>query len=235
MKIRDALIDELLAGQDPTTAMNHGGLLGTLKKALLNRMMAAEFGRHLAEEQAEAPDGAARNHRNGSTRKRVLTGETTVAVTIPRHREVRFDPVPIGKHRRPLPGFDDKIVSLYACGMSTREIQGHPEEIYGAEVSRQPIDTVADGVTAEIAEWQNRPLEAVYPVVFFDALRVKVRDEGTVRNKAVYLVLGVRADGRKEPLGLWVEQTEGAKFWLRIMNELRTRGVNDIPIAVVAG
>ena len=235
MKIRDALIDELLSGQDPSTVMHHDGLLGALKKALLNRMMAAEFEHHLAQEQAEAPDGAPRNHRNGSTRKHVLTGETKVEVTIPRDREARFDPVLISKYQRRLPGFDDKIISLYARGMSTREIQGHLEEIYGAEVSPQLISTVTDGVTAEIADWQNRPLEAMYPVVFFDALRVKVRDEGTVRNKAVYLALGVRADGHKEPLGLWVEQTEGAKFWLRIMNELRTRGVNDILIAVVDG
>jgi putative transposase len=235
MKIRDALIDELLAGQDPASVMNQDGLLGALKKALLNRMMAAEFDHHLAQERAEAPEGVSRNHRNGSSRKRVLTGETEVEVTIPRDREARFDPVLIGKYQRRLPGFDDKVISLYARGMSTREIQGHLEEIYGAEVSPQLISTVTDGVVAEIAEWQNRPLEPMYPVVFFDALRVKVRDEGTVKNKAVYLALGVRADGHKEPLGLWVEQTEGAKFWLRIMNELRTRGVNDILIAVVDG
>lgn len=235
MKIRDALIDELLAGQDPSTVMKQDGLLGALKKALLNRMMAAEFDHHLAQEQAETPAGAGRNHRNGSTRKRVLTGETKVEVTIPRDREARFDPVLIGKCQRRLPGFDDKVILLYARGMSTREIQDHLAEIYRAEVSPQLISTVTDGVTAEIAEWQNRPLEPVYPVVFFDALRVKVRDEGTVRNKAIYLALGVRADGHKEPLGLWVEQTEGAKFWLRIMNELRTRGVTDILIAVVDG
>jgi putative transposase len=235
MKIRDALIDELLAGQDPSTVMNQDGLLGVLKKALLNRMMAAEFDNHLAREQAEAREGAARNHRNGSTRKRVLTGETKVEVTIPRDRESRFDPVLIGKYQRRLPGFDDKVISLYARGMSTREIQGHLEEIYGAEVSPQLISTVTDGVIAEVTEWQARPLEPMYPVVFFDALRVKVRDEGSVKNKAVYLALGVRPDGHKEPLGLWVEQTEGAKFWLRIMNELRNRGVNDILIAVVDG
>ena len=235
MKIRDALIDELLAGQDPMTVMNQDGLLGALKKALLNRMMAAEFDHHLAQEQAETPAGARRNHRNGSTRKRVLTGDHKVEITIPRDREARFDPVLIGKYQRRLPGFDDKVISLYARGMSTREIQDHLEEIYGAEVSPQLISTVTDGVVAEIADWQNRPLEPVYPVVFFDALRVKVRDEGTVRNKAVYLALGVRADGHKEPLGLWVEQSEGAKFWLRIMNELRARGVNDILIGVVDG
>jgi putative transposase len=235
MKIRDALIDELLAGQDPTTVLNQDGLLGALKKALLNRMMAAEFDHHLAQERAETPAGASANHRNGSTRKRVLTGESRVEVTVPRDREARFDPVLIGKYQRRLPGFDDKVISLYARGMSTREIQGHLEELYGAEVSPQLISTVTDGVLAEVADWQARPLEPMYPVVFFDALRVKVRDEGSVKNKAVYLALGVRPDGLKEALGLWVEQTEGAKFWLRIMNELRNRGVNDILIAVVDG
>ena len=235
MTIRDALIDELLSGQDPMTVMTQDGLLGALKKALLNRMMASEFEHHIAQGQAEAPSGATLNHRNGSTRKRVLTGDTTVEVTIPRDREARFDPVLIGKYQRRLPGFDDKVLALYSRGMSTREIQGHLEELYGTEVSPQLISVVTDGVTAEVTEWQNRPLEPMYPVVFFDALRVKVRDEGSVKNKAVYLALGVRADGHKEPLGLWVEQTEGAKFWLRIMNELRIRGVNDILIAVVDG
>src|ERR1700678_4354412 len=185
MRIRDALIDELLAGQDPMTVMNQDGLLGALKKALLNRMMAAEFDHHLAQEQAETPAGASRNHRNGSTRKRVLTGETKVEVTIPRDREARFDPVLIGKYQRRLPDFDDKVISLYTRGMSTREIQGHLEEIYGAEVSPDLISTVTNAVATEVAQWQSRPLEPLYPVMFFDAIRVKVRDQGTVANKAV--------------------------------------------------
>jgi putative transposase len=232
MGIRDELIDELLSGQDPATVMRQDGLLGELKQALLNRLMAAEFDHHLTEEKAA---GAGRNHRNGSTRKRVLTDDGHVEVIIPRDREARFDPVLIGKYQRRLPGFDDKVISLYARGLSTREIQGHLREIYGAEVSPDLISTVTDAVTAEAAEWQSRPLDPLYPLVFFDAIRVKVRDEGTVRNKAVYLAPGVTAEGRKDVLGLWVEQTEGAKFWLRIVNELRNRGVNDILIAVVDG
>ena len=135
----------------------------------------------------------------------------------------------IGKYQRRLPGFDDKVISLYTRGMSTREIQGHLEEIYGAEVSPQLISTVTDAVTAEVAEWQSRPLEAMYPVVFFDALRVKVRDQGAVCNKAVYLALGITPDGRKHILGLWIDPNEGAKFWLRIVNELRNRGVKRYP------
>ncbi len=156
-------------------------------------------------------------------------------MTIPRDREARFDPVLIGKYQRRLPGFDDKVISLYTRGMSTREIQGHLEEIYGAEVSPQLISTLTDAVTAEVAEWQSRPLEPLYPVMFFDALRVKVRDQGTVCNKAVYLVLGITPDGRKHILGLWIDPNEGAKFRLRIVNELRNRGVKDILIAVVDG
>jgi putative transposase len=232
MTIRNELIDELLAGQHPSSVMRQDGLLGELKKALLNRLMAAEFDHHLAEERAS---GEGRNHRNGSTRKRVLTDDSHVEVTIPRDREARFDPVLIGKYQRRLLGFDDKVISLYTRGMSTREIQGHLEEIYGAEVSPQLISTVTDAVTTQVAEWQSRPLEPLYPVMFFDAIRVKVRDQGTVCNKAVYLALGITPDGRKHILGLWIDPNEGAKFWLRIVNELRNRGVQDILIAVVDG
>lgn len=232
MTIRSDLIDELLAGQDPASVMRQDGLLGELKKALLNRMMAAEFDQHLTDDRAS---NEGKNHRNGSSRKRVLAGEGHVEVTIPRDREARFDPVLIGKYQRRLPGFDDKVISMYARGMSTREIQGHLEEIYGAEVSPQLISTVTDAVSVEVAEWQSRPLEALYPVMFFDAIRVKVRDQGTVSNKAAYLALGITPDGRKHVLGLWIDPNEGAKFWLRIVNELRNRGVKDILIAVVDG
>jgi putative transposase len=232
MTIRNELIDELLAGRDPASVMRHDGLLGELKQALLNRLMAAEFDHHMAQERTS---GEGRNHRNGATRKRVLAGDGSVEITVPRDREARFEPVLIGKYQRRLPGFNDKVISLYARGMSTREIQGHLEELYGTAVSPTLISAVTDAVSAEAAAWQSRPLEPLYPVVFFDAIRVKVRDEGVVRNKAVYLALGVTPDGRKDVLGLWIESTEGAKFWLRIVNELRNRGVNDILIAVVDG
>ena len=153
----------------------------------------------------------------------------------PRDRQATFDPQLIARYQRRFPGFDDKIVSMYARGMSTREIVGHLRELYGIEVSPDLISAVTDAVLEEVAAWQVRPLEPVYPLVFFDALRIKVRDEGVVRNKAVHIALGVRADGAKEILGLWLEQNEGAKFWLRVMNELRNRGVEDVLLAVVDG
>jgi putative transposase len=155
--------------------------------------------------------------------------------TFPRDRQGTFDPQLIAKYQRRFPGFDDKIVSLYARGMSVREIQGHLRELYGIEVSPDLISTVTDAVLDEVAIWQNRPLEPVYPLVFFNALRIKVRDEGLVRNKAIHIALGVRADGTKDVLGLWIEQNEGAKFWLRVMNELKNRGTEDILLAVVDG
>jgi putative transposase len=191
----------------------------------------AELDHHL---DGGEPDGRP-NGRNGYGKKTVLTGTGRLELQMPRDRLASFDPVLIAKYQRRLPGFDEKIVSMYARGMSTREIQGHLREIYGLEISPDLVSAVTDAVLDEVAEWQGRPLEAFYPLVFLDALRIKVRDEGTVRNKAIYVALGVRADGTKDVLGLWIEQTEGAKFWLRVMNELRHRGVQDILIAVVDG
>jgi putative transposase len=229
--IPDELLDQLLAGSDARTALADGGLLDGLKKALAERALNAELDHHL---EGGEPDGRA-NGRNGYGAKSVLTGTGRLDLQVPRDRLATFDPQLIAKYQRRFPGFDDKIVSMYARGMSTREIQGHLRELYGIEVSPDLVSAVTDAVLEEVAEWQNRPLEALYPLVFLDALRVKVRDEGTVRNKAVYVALGVRPDGTKEVLGLWIEHTEGAKFWLRVMNELRDRGVADILIAVVDG
>ena len=229
--IPDEVLDELLAGSDPRAALADGGLLDGLKKALAERVLNAELDHHL---EAGEPDSRP-NGRNGYGSKTVLTGSGRLDLQIPRDRLATFDPQLIAKYQRRFPGFDDKIVSMYARGMSTREIVGHLRELYGIEVSPDLVSAVTDAVLEEVAEWQNRPLEPLYPLVFLDALRVKVRDEGTVRNKAIYVALGVRPDGTKEVLGLWVEQTEGAKFWLRVMAELRQRGVEDILIAVVDG
>lgn len=225
------LLDRLLAGRDPKTILDSDGLMSELKKALAERMLNAELDTHLGQ---DAEQGLG-NHRNGSSPKTVLTPDGELTLAIPRDRHGRFDPALIPKYRRRFPGFDTKIVALYARGMSTRDIQAHIRELYGLEISPELVSAVTAAVLDEVAAWQNRPLEPTYAFVFFDALRVKIRDEGVVRNKAVYLALGVRCDGCKEVLGLWIEQAEGAKFWLRVMSELKARGLNDILIAIVDG
>ncbi len=225
------LLDQLLAGRDPKTVLDSDGLIGELKKALAERMLNAEMDVHLAgEAEAGIP-----NHRNGSSSKTVLTPDGELTLSIPRDRHGRFDPALIAKYRRRFPGFDDKIIALYARGMSTRDIQGHVRELYGIEISPDLVSAVTDQVIDEVTAWQARPLEASYAIVFFDALRVKIRDEGLVRNKAIYLAIGMDSAGYKHVLGMWIEQTEGAKFWLRVMNEIKARGTQDILIAVVDG
>ena len=227
--IPDALLDQLLSGADPKTAFDPGGLLDSLKKALADRALNAEMDHHLASSEGTG------NSRNGYGRKTVTTETGKFDLAVPRDRQSSFDPQLIAKYQRRFPGFDEKIVSMYARGMSTREIVGHLQELYGVEVSPDLISAVTDAVLEEVALWQARLLEPIYPIVFFDALRVKVRDEGFVRNKAVHIALGVRADGTKEILGLWLEQNEGAKFWLRVMTEMKNRGVEDVLLAVVDG
>ena len=213
-------MDQLLAGADPASAFEDGGLLDHLKTALAERTLNAERDHHLAQE-AEAG-----NARNGYGRKSVLTKTGPLDLAIPRDRKSSFDPKLIAKYQRRFPGFDDKIISMYARGMSTRESVGHVREIYGVDVSPDLISAVTDAILNDVATWQARPLEAAYPLVFLNALRVKIRDEGMVRNKAVHLALGVRGDGTKEVLGLWIETNEGAKFWLRVLIELRARAVD---------
>jgi putative transposase len=227
-RIPDAVLDQLLAGADPKTVFDPNGLIDDLKKALAERVLNAEMDHHLAGEEPS-------NRRNGYGKKTVITDTGQIELEVPRDRQARFDPQLIAKYQRRFPGFDDKIISMYARGMSTREIVGHLRELYGIDVSPDLISAVTDAVLEEVSAWQARPLEAIYPLVFFDALRVKIRDEGLVRNKAIHIALGVRADGTKEILGLWLEQNEGAKFWLRVMNELKNRGVEDVLIAVVDG
>ena len=231
MAIERELLDRLLAGHNPNDVFAKDGLLDDLKKALSERILNAELDEHLEGERA----GGNANRRNGTSKKTVLTGTSKMALSIPRDRSGTFDPKLIAKYQRRFPDFDDKIISMYARGMSVREIRGHLEELYGIDVSADLISAVTDAVLEEVAEWQNRPLDVCYPLVFFDAIRVKIRDEGFVRNKAIYIALGIRPDGTKEILGIWIEQTEGAKFWLRVMNELKNRGIGDILIAVVDG
>jgi len=231
MAIEKDLLDQLLAGRDPKDVFSKDGLVDELKKALSERILNTELDEHLEAENA----GGQSNHRNGYSKKSVLTATSKVTLAVPRDRAGTFDPQLIAKYQRRFPDFDDKIISMYARGMTVREIRGHLEELYGIDVSPDLISAVTDAVLDEVAEWQSRPLDASYPLVFFDALRVKIRDEGFVRNKAVYIALGVMPDGTKDILGLWIEQTEGAKFWLRVMNELKGRGISDILIAVVDG
>ena len=231
MAIEKELLDQLLEGRDPETVFTQDGLLDELKKGLSERVLNAELDAHLDTETA---DGKTNRH-NGRSQKTVLTGTSKVTLDIPRDRAGTFDPQLIAKYQRRFPDFDEKIISMYARGMTVREIRGHLQELYGIEVSPDLISTVTDAVLEEVSEWQNRPLDACYAIVFFDAIRVKIRDEGFVRNKAVYIALAILPDGTKEILGLWIEQTEGAKFWLRVMNELKNRGVQDILLAVVDG
>ncbi len=234
--IRPELLDELLADYEkPDDLLSEDGLFKQLKAVLLERALDAELSDHLGYEKGDPAGRGTGNSRNGYSDKTVLSEDGEIDIAVPRDRTGTFDPLIVPKGERRLEGFDDRIVSLYARGMTVREIRGHLQELYGVAVSPDLISRVTDAVLEEVREWQNRPLDAVYPVVFFDALRVKIRDEGLVRNKAVYVALALTAEGEKEVLGLWIEQTEGAKFWLKVMNDLKTRGVADILIAVVDG
>ena len=232
----DTLIDGLLAktGLSHKAVLGEGGLVAQLTKRVVERALAGELTYHLGYEAGEQPreDG---NHRNGYSKKTLLGEDGEMEIAIPRDRAGSFDPILIGRHQKRFEGFDEKIIAMYARGMTVREIQGFLLDQYKVEIGADFISTVTDSVLETVVEWQNRPLEKMYPVVFFDALRVKIRDEGTVKNKAVYLALGVGADGVKDVLGIWIEQNEGAKFWLKVMNELRNRGVDDVLIAVVDG
>uniref|UniRef100_A0A375HAD8 Mutator family transposase n=1 Tax=Cupriavidus taiwanensis TaxID=164546 RepID=A0A375HAD8_9BURK len=231
--IPEDLIAHFVKGPMTAEAVQDASM--AFKKALIERALGAELGHHLGYPAgAERPAGTA-NQRNGKSAKTVLTEDGPLRVDIPRDRDGSFDPILIPKHERRFTGFDDKIVAMYARGMTVREIQAFLAEQYGTEVSPEFISSVTDAVMDEVTTWQARPLEAMYPVVFFDALRVKMREDGVVRNKAVYLALGVLPDGTRDILGLWIESTEGAKFWMKVFNDLKTRGTQDILIAVTDG
>jgi len=238
MSIDKDLLDQLMEGRDPGDLFGKGGVLSELTKALAERALSTELDEHLNEERAELPPDERNdppNRRNGSSQKTVTTDSGKVVLDIPRDRNGTFDPLLIAKYQRRFPEFDTKIVSMYARGMTTREIQGHIEEIYGVEASPSLISAITDAVMDEVTAWQNRPLEPCYPVVFMDAIRVKIRTDGVVMNKAVFVALAILPDGTRDVLGLWFQANEGAKFWAKVLSDLRNRGVQDILIAVVDG
>lgn len=221
--------------EGPLTAAEVEAATRRFKKAIIERALGAELSHHLGYAPGDAKPDEAANHRNGSSAKTVLTDDGPLALDVPRDRQGTFEPQLIPKHARRFTGFDDKIIALYARGLTVREIQAFLAEMYATEVSADLISAVTDAVVAEVTAWQTRPLESLYPVVFFDALRVKIRDEGMVCSKAIYLALAVLADGTRDILGVWIEQTEGAKFWMKVFTDLKARGCEDILIAVTDG
>lgn len=235
-ELLDGLLDQLLKDyKKPEDILGEQGLLKRFSKAVLERALGAELTEHLGYEKHDPAGYGSGNARNGATEKTLKGKNGEVRIEAPRDRNGTFEPQIIKKHQTRFDGFDDKILSMYARGMTTRDIQGHLEEIYGVEVSPTLISNVTDAVVEEVKIWQSRPLEAVYPILYLDALHVKIRDAGHVQNRAIYVAMGVTLDGDKEVLGLWAGQAEGAKFWLQVVTELKNRGVQDIFIACVDG
>jgi putative transposase len=234
--IKDELLDELLAGyKGPEDLLGPEGLLTELKKRLINRVLESELTTHLGYDKHERSPGGQANARNGHSAKTLRSDDGKLAIKVPRDREGGFEPVLVPKHQRHFDGFDDCIVSLYSRGLSVREIQEHLKEIYKVDVSPSLISNATEAVTEEVKAWQNRSLESVYPVVWFDAIMVKIRHEGKVANRAIYLALALGMDGKKELLGMWSSENEGARFWLAVATELKNRGLNDIFICCVDG
>lgn len=231
----DRLIDELIKGKTPEEILGTHGVLKQLTKRMVERALEAEHTAHLGYEPHERADAPRDNTRNGTGTKTVLTDAGGIEIEVPRDRNGSFEPKLVKKRQRRLDGFDDKVISLYARGMTTREIQAHLQELYGAEVSPALISAVTDAVIDDLKVWQSRPLDALYPIVYFDCLFVKSRQEGMVAARAVYLALAVNTEGEKELLGLWIAKTEGAKFWLNVLTELKNRGMRDCFIACVDG
>src|SRR5688572_8386877 len=233
--VPEELLDHFAGPARPMSQADVDAIMRRFKKAMVERMLGGELTYHLGYPPGGTRPEATSNHRNGTTGKTVLTDDGSLALAIPRDRDGTFEPRLIAKHERRFTGFDEKILALYARGMTVREIQAFLAEMYAVEVSPDLISTVTDAVLEEVTAWQARPLEPMYPVVFFDALRVKIRDEALVRSKAIYLALAVLPDGSRDILGLWIEQTEGAKFWMKVFSDLKARGCRDILIAVTDG
>ena len=236
MPITPELLDELLKDyQSPDDMFGNDGRLQQLTKAVVDRALQGEMTHHLGYEKHDVVGNNSGNSRNGKSKKTIKGKRGQVEIDVPRDRESSFEPQLIKKGQTRFDGFDDKIISMYARGMTCREIKAHLEEIYGVEVSPDLISTVTDSVIDEVRAWQSRPLDPVYPILYLDSLQVKVKDQGRVSNKAIYLAIGVNLQGTKEVLGMWASENEGAKFWLEIITELKNRGVKDIFIACVDG
>ncbi len=235
-ELSNELVDQLLAGAgSPAEITGEGGLLQTLTKRLIERAMDAELSDHLGYERGGAPPGGAGNSRNGTSAKTLHTEHGSVRIEQPRDRNGEFEPQIVPKHQRRFDGFDEKIIAMYSRGMTVRDIQAHLAEIYGVQVGHDLISRVTDAVLEDVKAWQTRPLEDLYPVLYLDALVVKIRDGGAVRRKACYVAMGVNLDGERDVLGLWFQASEGAKFWMSVLNELKQRGVQDVLIACVDG
>ena len=236
MTRKEELIDALLKEcNSPEDILGEGGLLRQLTKSLVERALEGEMTDHLGYPKHSPIGKTTSNSRNGKTSKTIKGKNGEMTITVPRDRDGQFEPQLIPKHQRRFDGFDDKIIAMYSRGMTTRDIQDQLEELYGVDVSPTFISTVTDAVLDEVREWQNRPLDPLYPIVYLDAIRIKGRHEGHIMNKAVYLAIGINTDGLKEVLGMWIAKTEGAKFWLSVLNELKNRGLEDVFIASVDG
>ena len=231
----NAILDRLVKGKAPEEIMGQGGLVKDLTRRLVERVLEGEMTDHLGYEKHAQEGRNGGNSRNGKTDKRVKSDSAEIGIEVPRDRDGSFDPQMVAKGQRRLPGFDEKVIALYARGMTTREIQGHLKELYQVDVSPTLISAVTDAVMEDVRAWQARALEPVYPIVYLDAIHVKLRTGGHVQNQAVYLALAINLQGYKELLGLWVGEAEGAKFWLSVLTELKNRGVQDILIAAVDG
>jgi putative transposase len=235
-KLPDEVVDELLAGaRTEEEIVGPGGLLSQLTKRLVERALEVELTDHVGYERHQEPPGGSANTRNGSTPKTLITEHGQVGIDAPRDRDGSFSPKIVRKRQRRFEGFDDKILALYSRGLSTRDIEAHIAEVYGVHVGRDLISRVTDAVMDDARAWQQRPLDDVYPVVFLDALVLKIREGGTVQRRACYLAMGVGLDGSRDVLGMWFQETEGAKFWMQVLSELKHRGVSDILIACVDG
>lgn len=236
MQLNEKLLDELLGNaQTPEDLFGKSGLLKQVTKGLVERMLERELSDHLGYDKHDKKSEKKGNYRNGHSKKTVHGNHGSLELKIPRDREDSFEPLVVPKGETRLPGFEEKVISLYARGMSTREIQGHLQELYGVEVSPTLISNITDLVIEEAKAWQSRPLDSLYPIVYLDALRVKIKEDGRIHNKAIYLVLGINLYGRKDVLGLWISKNEGAKFWMQVLTDLKNRGVNDIFIACCDG